>query len=101
MPLPTACEFEVLWSSALGSCVAPATAMGIGAMGAGSPLWETAPLTSAPRAPITGGTGKLSASHANDGAVCRQSLFGGEQYEFLDLRLCHQHPIKRIAMVPW
>ena len=40
----------------------------------------------------------MSARYVNDCTVCRKSLIGGQQDELLDLRLRHQHPIKRIAM---
>ena len=36
----------------------------------------------------------------NDGAVGGKRLVSGQQNEFLDLGLCDQHPIKRIAVAP-
>src|ERR1017187_4351484 len=41
-----------------------------------------------------------SVSYVNHGSVCRKSLVRGQQNEFLDLRLCDQHPIKKIAVAP-
>jgi len=36
----------------------------------------------------------------NGGAVCGKSVVSGQQNEFLDLRLCDEHAIKRIAVAP-
>src|ERR1041384_1730455 len=53
-----------------------------------------------PAASAEGGSSRKSASQVNDWAISSKSLVGGQQDEFLHLRLCDQHPIKRIAMTP-
>ena len=44
--------------------------------------------------------GTTSASQVNRCAVCPERFIGGQQDKLLNLRLCDQHPVERVAVMP-